>query len=212
MEGMETAANKSCWKVYVHVNKNNGKRYVGITSKMKPEHRWNHGRGYAENSHFCAAIEKYGWDHFYHLILFDGLTEKEAKDAERFFITAWHTKDPLFGYNMTDGGDGTPGFSPSALTRQKLSIARQKENLSPETLLRRSVGLRGRVFSDDHKRKIGDGNSKKVQMLSADGTILNVFPSARVAEETLGISHSHISQCCHHQRNTAGGYMWTFAQ
>lgn len=39
------------WIVYVHINKLNGKRYVGITSKHKPEYRWNNGRGYRENPH-----------------------------------------------------------------------------------------------------------------------------------------------------------------
>ena len=34
------------WTVYMHVNKINGKKYVGITSQ-KPEERWkNNGIGY----------------------------------------------------------------------------------------------------------------------------------------------------------------------
>ena len=33
------------YKVYAHINKINGKRYIGITSK-EPKSRWCHGRGY----------------------------------------------------------------------------------------------------------------------------------------------------------------------
>ena len=100
------------WKVYVHTNKINGKRYVGVTSKAKPEHRWNSGRGYKENSHFYSAVEKYGWNQFEHTILFDNLTEEEAKDTEKRLIAEWNTQDPSHGYNMTSGGDGAPGVPP----------------------------------------------------------------------------------------------------
>ena len=202
---------QSDYKVYVHTNKENGKRYVGITSKLKPEHRWNSGRGYQENPHFFAAIQKYGWDNFEHEILFDGMTEDEAKQKEIELIREWKTQDTRYGYNMTSGGDGTPDYHPSEETRKKLSEARKKENLSEETLRRRSEGLRGRKFTDEHKKKIGDGNSKQIRMLSKDGVILKVFRGAKDAEEELGISHSHISQCCHGVRRTAGGYQWQFA-
>lgn len=201
-----------CWRVYVHINKANGKRYVGITSKPKPESRWESGSGYKENPHFYSAIQKYGWDGFEHVILFDGLSEREAKDTEILLIREWKTQDNTYGYNMTSGGDGTPGYHPSEETRRKLSEARRKENLSEETLRRRSAGLRGRKFSAEHKRKIGDGNSKAIEMLSYDGDFLRAFRSAREVEESIGISHAHISQCCHGQRAHAGGYMWRFAQ
>ena len=112
---------------------------------------------------------------------------------------------------VTSGGDGTPDYHPSEETRKKLSEARKKENLSEETLLRRSEGLRGRKFTDEHKKKIGDGNSKQIRMLSKDGVLLKTFRCARDAEEELRISHSHISQCCHGIRRTAGGYQWQFA-
>lgn len=199
------------WKVYVHVNKTNGKRYVGITSKPKIEHRWSNGYGYKENPHFYSAIEKYGWDGFEHKVLLSGVSEKEAKMAERMLISIWRTQDAAYGYNMTSGGDGTPDYHPSAETRAKLSNARRRENLSEETLRRRSEGLRGRKFSDEHKRKIGDGNSKRINMFTKDGEFIRSFRAARDAELECGISHAHISQCCHGKRNSAGGYVWQFA-
>ena len=113
---------------------------------------------------------------------------------------------------MTSGGDGTPGYYPSAETRAKLSEARKKENLSAETLKRRSDGLKGRKFSDEHKSKIGAGNSKAIDMFDLTGAYLGSFDSAHKAEIELGVSHSHISQCCHGHRASAGGYKWKFAQ
>lgn len=199
------------WKLYIHTNKINGKKYIGITSKEKVEHRWREGRGYQENTYFSSAIEKYGWDNFNHEILINDLTEDEAKIMERFCIVFWKTKNRLYGYNMTDGGDGTRGFYPSRETREKLSIARRKENLSEETLKRRSDALRGRQFSEEHKRKIGKGNSKPIKMFDRDGNFLKLFNSAHDAEIELGIGHSHISQCCTGKRMTTGGYMWQFA-
>lgn len=200
------------WTVYVHINKENGKKYVGITSKNKPEHRWNSGRGYNENPHFAAAISKYGWDGFEHVILYANLPEESAKQLEKKLIRDWRTQDRAYGYNATTGGDGTPGFYPSEETRRKLSIARRRENLSPETLQRRSDGLRGRKFSEDHKRKIGKANSKSVIMYDKSMNKLKIFESASDAELKMNVSHSHISQCCTGKRLTAGGYKWKFAQ
>lgn len=199
------------WKVYIHTNLTNKKRYIGITSK-KPEHRWLEGRGYKDNRYFGNAIAKYGWDSFLHEVVFEDLTRSEAVDLEKLLIATFRTQDRRYGYNMTAGGDGTLGYYPSAETRAKLSEARRKENLSEETLRRRSEGLRGRKFSDEHKKKIGDGNSKAINMITKDGEYIRSFRGARDAELELGISHSHISQCCTGKRKTAGGYMWEFAQ
>jgi group I intron endonuclease len=197
--------------VYVHINKINGKRYVGITSKKKVEHRWESGSGYKENPHFYAAIQKYGWDGFDHIILFDDMNEQDAKSKERELIKEWNTQDREYGYNMTSGGDGTPDYHPSEETRRKLSEARKRENLSEETLRRRSEGLRGRVFSEEHKRKIGEGNSKPIIQFDKDGNEIARYDSAYQAEQATGIGHTHISQCCTGNRNTSGGYKWMFA-
>lgn len=200
------------WCVYVHINKLNNKKYIGITSKPKPEHRWNNGRGYKESAYFYSAIQKYGWDGFDHIILHTGLSEQDAKQAEKWLISAWRTQDRCFGYNMTSGGDGTSGYHPSEETRKKLSTARIKVNLSEETLRRRSEGFKGRKFSEEHKRKISKANSKPVFMMDLFGNVIQYFSSSHEAEIATKISHSHISQCCHGNRKTAGGHCWKFAQ
>lgn len=44
--------------VYMHENKINNKKYIGITLQ-KPETRWAKGKGYLKNEHFTNAIKKY---------------------------------------------------------------------------------------------------------------------------------------------------------
>ena len=208
-EGLILSDIKS-WSVYVHINKLNGKKYFGITSK-DPERRWLKGKGYRDNPHFRAAIEKYGWDGFDHIVLFSNLPCEFAKKVECEAIAFWNTIDMNNGYNMTLGGDGTLGCYPSDETRKKLSESRRRENLSDETRRRKSKAMKARKLSDEHKRKIGEGNSKSIKMYDLLGNFIKTFPSARAAEVELNISHSHISQCCHGKRISTGGYKWQFA-
>lgn len=198
--------------VYVHINKANGKRYVGVTSKEDPNIRWQDGRGYKENPHFNYAIQKYGWDKFAHIILYKDLPKNIAFDMEQTLIKMWNTQNDEYGYNLTADGEGSPGYRHTEEAKKKMSEARKRENLSEETLRRRSEGLKGRKFSESHKKKIGEGNSKPINMLTVAGDFIRSFASAREVEVKLNINHSHISQCCHNKRKTAGGYCWEFAQ
>lgn len=105
------------YTVYMHTNKINGKRYIGITCN-KPEDRWGaagagylrkHPNGKYSQPLFAHAILKYGWESFETTILFEGLSEVEAKSKEVELIAFYHTcsKDPAcWGYNTTPGGDG----------------------------------------------------------------------------------------------------------
>ena len=92
--------------LYCHTNKINGKKYIGITS-TKPEKRWQNGKGYSHNSHFYAAILKYGWDAFLHEIWYTDLTVDEANELEIAMIEKYSSADREFGYNIDLGGNQT---------------------------------------------------------------------------------------------------------
>lgn len=116
------------WSVYTHINKTNGKQYIGITGQS-PEKRWGtNGNQYTKSKNPCFfnAIRKYGWDGFEHKILFSGLTEKEAKEKEVELIKKYHTcvyDKQKMGYNMTFGGDGAVGHRATEETIRKMSVS-----------------------------------------------------------------------------------------
>lgn len=91
--------------VYMHQNKINGKRYIGLT-KTSTKRRWrNSGYGYKKNVAFWNAIQKYGWENFNHFVLFDNLTKQEACQKEIELIKLYKSHISENGYNVTWGGD-----------------------------------------------------------------------------------------------------------
>lgn len=96
--------NDRIWFVYKHINKINGKIYIGITREKKPEKRWKNGLGYKHSSHLWAAIQKYGWSNFDHEVIASGLTEQEACSMEIDLIKKYKSNNNQFGYNIAEGG------------------------------------------------------------------------------------------------------------
>ena len=109
--------------VYMHVNKTNQKKYIGITSQ-KPEDRWGPNGNKYTAQYFSRAIEKYGWDNFDHYILCEDLAEDEAKQLEVTLIEEHNTFNPEFGYNCTLGGDGVTKYSTDE--ERKAAVAESK--------------------------------------------------------------------------------------
>ena len=197
--------------MYVHINKTNNKKYVGITSQ-KVEYRWNHGNGYAQNPYFSAAINKYGWDGFWHIVLFDHLCEEDAKDKEVALIAKWHTTDRLYGYNATAGGDGLTGFVPSDSLRKLWSEIRTGTKRSEATKQRMSASSAFR--RKEVIQKCAEAKYKKVSAYTLDGRYVNTFDSMLQARDTLNLTDSqrkHICDCCIGKRVSTGGYKWEYA-
>ena len=104
--------------VYMHINKINDKKYIGITCQM-PRKRWKNGYGYDVGCYFRNAIDKYGWNNFEHVVLFKNLSQKQAKEKEIELIKKYNTMNRNLGYNRTEGGDGCQGIIMSNETKQK---------------------------------------------------------------------------------------------
>ena len=91
------------YKVYAHINKENGKAYIGI-SKQNLKTRWGkNGKGYSQQPKFYNAIQKYGWDNFIHCVLIENIeTQEEALDLETYYIEKYNSIDN--GYNILHNG------------------------------------------------------------------------------------------------------------
>lgn len=60
-----------------------------------------------------------------------------------------------------------------------------------------------------HNRKVSEGVSKKVGRFTDDGILIDIWGSATIASETLGISRRNISRSCK-TGFRAGGFKWRF--
>jgi len=126
------------YTVYMHKNKINGKVYIGIT-KRKPQYRWNNGKGYG-NQYFKRAIQKYGFNNFEHLILYENFTQKEAEQKEIELIAYYKSNEKDFGYNISKGGMVNNGVSCKEETKQKISQANK--------------GIKNGMYGKHHTKKI----------------------------------------------------------
>lgn len=108
--------------IYKITNTLNGKAYVGKTrqsfKRRITEHKRDSSKG---RPGIDAAIAKYGWANFTAEII-EVCPVEMLNEREIYWIKKLGTKVPN-GYNITDGGDGGRGHSPSAETRAKLSKA-----------------------------------------------------------------------------------------
>lgn len=149
------------YTVYKHVNKTNGKVYIGITSGS-PKKRWGNGRGYHGSAHFKAAIEKYGWDNFEHLIIQEGLTKTEACNLEQKLIADLDARNPEKGYNLSSGGEsGALGVVQKEEDKQKRRQSCIKTWSDPELRAEQSRRLKGKKKSDDAKAHMRESAKRR---------------------------------------------------
>jgi len=151
--------------VYCHTNIVNGKRYIGITCQ-KLSQRFRNGKGYKSSPHFNNAIKLYGWDNFQHEVLYENLTENEAKQKEIELITKYNTRNHKFGYNITPGGEGFSGKDNpwygkhhSEETKQKMSKDRKGKPKSESWRKKISESEKGKVVSEETKRKMSKNHA-----------------------------------------------------
>lgn len=175
--------------VYKHINKINGKIYIGQTCQ-KPEKRWNNGEGYKDCTYFYSAIQTYGWNNFEHEILFEGLTLEEANAKEKELIAKYTSNNKEYGYNLMDGGFNS---SPNEETKQKISDALKGRKLSEATkekISRSKMGEKNPMFGKEVPLERKKKFSKPVRCIETG----IIYYSLREAERQTGISKSGIKK------------------
>lgn len=163
MRFVKTAENNKNFVVYCHINKSNGKMYIGITGR-NPSKRWANGKAYTHNKLFTNAILKYGWDGFYHTIIAKNLTMQEACTLENALVSRYKTYDIKNGYNLTYGGeinimndDVKKVISEKAKERMKNKKMREKVSLSVKEYYKNNpdakkrISERSKKYAKEHK-------------------------------------------------------------
>lgn len=206
------------YDVYKITNKVNNKVYIGITSKglsaRWKEHLYNAEHGCPFKLH--NALRKYGKENFsIELIDFCNSWE-ELEEKERYYISEYKSLQDEFGYNMTEGGDGTIGRYVTMETRDKIRQKALGREVSEET--REKLSEAGKVRTEGRiayweSGKIGDNRRKPILQYTKEGNFIKEFEGINIAAKELGMSPTTIITALKHQ-NIVGSkrnpYIWVY--
>jgi group I intron endonuclease len=144
--------------IYRATNLLDGTSYIG--QSVNPIERIKTHFRNKKDDYFHNALMKYGSQNFeWHILLYG--PESAVNDVEIGCIVLEDTKIP-FGYNMTDGGEGTSGFKHrlgrpcSDATKQKIresKLGKKRGPPSDETKRKISETLMGKKHSEDSIKK-----------------------------------------------------------
>lgn len=137
--------------IYSHINKVNGKVYIGQTCHK--DERFYDGK-YKTCVLFYKALQKYGGlnNGFITTILEDDLSKEEADKREIFYIKEYQSTNPEFGYNICDGGSGV----------RNAHTEEWKENHSKRMSGENNPNY-GKHWDENHKRNLSDKQRGKTR-------------------------------------------------
>lgn len=190
--------------VYVHINKINGKMYVGYTVHGDDPNagRWKDGKGYLNKNkkqkytqpYFAGAITTHGWENFEHEVIASNLTKEEAMNFERLLIEKLNTTNPEFGYNLTSGGEECVGLC-----------------LTETSLQKRKQSMKKYYTDEKYIQKMKDSHDKKaVWQFTTEGKLVASYESTMEASRRTGVHSAAISNCALRQKLSAKGYIWVY--
>lgn len=140
--------------IYKITNKINNKIYIGKTNNLYQRmhahlHIARHGATnefYQNNgkyNYIHRSIAKYGEENF----TFESIDQHENEDMifklEIFYITKYSSNIREFGYNLTDGGEGSSGRKQSEISKQKIREKAIGRLHSEETKKQMSISRSG---------------------------------------------------------------------
>lgn len=150
--------------IYKTTNLINGKIYVG-------QDKYNNCYYKGSGLKLRSAIRKYGIDNFKKEIL-EHCSSKEHMDArEKYWISELNSRDNAIGYNIAGGGEGfdlslhpdkTEIYKRIAASNRLSQKGKTHKKRTLEQNLALSKALKGRKFSDEHRKNIGLSSTGRV--------------------------------------------------
>lgn len=219
------------YSVYMHVNKVNDKKYIGIT-KQTPEARWGtNGRNYQNRCpHFWSSIQKYGWNNFEHIVVASGLSKEDACNMEIDLIAKYRTQDKNFGYNILEGGTA-PSLPEEVRKKMSISMRGNKNGAghpcSEEKKKKISEAQKGRKFSEERRKHLSEVKKGKPHAPCSEETRKRisdshekfpvyceetgiVYPSIQGCAKELGVQATLVCRCCKGKQKSTGGFHFSY--
>lgn len=222
------------YKIYVHINKINGKIYIGQTCRKNVKARFGkNGIQYQKCPRFWNAIQKYGWENFEHIVLIENLTQEMADIIEIELIEKYKSCNTNFGYNLAHGGRTGSGKSLWKVIYQydiygnfiRKWISAQHaacefgiiaSNISA-CCLGISKTCKGFVWSyipldKEYFDDITISHGVRIKQYDKYGNYIKTFKSIKEASKEIGIGIGNISTSCQKKGGnlTNGLYRWTY--
>lgn len=201
--------------IYMHVNKENQKKYIGMSCQKTYRRFGKNGVRYAECPKFWSAIQEYGWTNFEHKILLSGLSYEEACEKEIEMIALYDTTNDKYGYNTSKGGNCDSGALLSQKWKdecfhKKMCDSMKEAWKDSEKRQRRSDIARERWEAKEFKEQTKVAIRKSIgrAVLCVETGI--VYPTRIEASEALGICGANISRACK-KGYLCGGFHWKYA-
>lgn len=161
--------------------------------------------------------------------IFTEESKKKMSESHKGIQTG--VNHPMYGKQHTEEtrkkiSESHKGYKAPDWVRRRISEGHK--NPSKEIRKKISDGLKGKYIgaknsmygkchTRETKEKISNAlkgtksyRAKKVAQYNKDNELIKVWDYIKLAEEELGINHSHISDCCNGKRKTAGGFIWRY--
>jgi len=217
--------------VYEHVFPN-GKRYIGITSQTTMMRWRKDGSGYNNQKLIKRAIKKYGWENISHSVLFQGLSQAEARKIETRLIEEDDLINPEKGYNVTPGGDIPPKITRAVycieddIVYQSITEASIGTGIDSHQIqwacagLRSKITVHGKHWCYDNDRKTIEEIELRRKKTGSKGRPVRcietgiVYNTGKEATDAIGgREYGAIGSVCKgtYKAKTYKGYHWEYA-
>lgn len=202
--------------IYKIINKVNGKIYIGQTINGFNQRYKSGGKGIERvykshsirkktrsyNEHLYHSIEKYGFESFEVLEVFDiAFSKSELDIKEKSWISIYKSNNRKFGYNISEGGN-THRIADE--TKRKISEIKKGKKHSEETKIKMRESQRKRCAEIKNKNKKNVKIKKSVKRKVICITTNKIFDSITEASKYYGIGISGIQDCCSGRQISSG--------
>lgn len=134
--------------IYKYTNIINGKVYIGqTTNEFKRRQKWHSLNSPYAGNHINNARAKYSIASFVYEVLEEVIRDskhslaEELNSLERKYIAIYNSKNPKYGYNLSDGGLNGTGQVITDETRKRMSAAQKGIKKPMSDIGRRNISL-----------------------------------------------------------------------